>query len=45
LITDNVWAGQPTHSDLRLVKLAYGAVVAAIMTPIGLVAALADARR
>jgi hypothetical protein len=44
LITDSLWSGQPAHSDLRLLKLAYGAVVAAIMTPIGLVAALSDGR-
>jgi hypothetical protein len=43
-ITDSLWSGQPTHSDLRLLKMAYGAVVAAIMTPIGLVAALSDSR-
>jgi hypothetical protein len=45
LITGSLWSGQPAHSDLRLLKLAYGAVVAAIMTPIGLIAALSDERR
>jgi hypothetical protein len=42
LITDNLWSGQPAHSDLRVLKMAYGAVVAAIMTPIALIAALSD---
>jgi hypothetical protein len=42
LITDNLWSGQPAHSDLRVLKMAYGAVVAAIMTPFALIAALSD---
>jgi hypothetical protein len=43
-ITDSFWSGEPAHSKLLIVKLVYGAVVAAIMTPIGLVAALSDRR-
>ena len=41
-ITDSFWSGDPTHLKLLELKMAYGAVVAAIMTPIGLIAALSD---
>ena len=43
-ITASFWPAEPAHSNLLLLKLAYGAVVAAILTPIGLVAALSDDR-
>jgi hypothetical protein len=43
-ITASFWSGEPAHSNLLLLKLAYGAVVAAVLTPVGLVAALSDDR-
>lgn len=43
-ITASLWPETPDYTNLLLVKLAYGAVVASILTPIGLLAALSDAR-
>ena len=43
-ITASFWSVEPAHSNLLLLKLAYGAAVAAILTPIALVAALSDDR-
>jgi hypothetical protein len=42
LITASFWSDEPAYTNLLLLKLAYGAAVAAIMTPIALAAALSE---
>jgi hypothetical protein len=41
-VTASFWSGEPAHSNLLALKMAYGGVVATVMTPIGLIAALSD---